>query len=242
MARHHRRRRPVVGHPGGELIDAVAAGGIAEDVDAIGIDLTGDQKILDEAVEEPVDVGFVPEIPGVCRGPGGDVDPLVDGVELFLVFPLLIVDARRSPAAAMKRDPEGMPPRGLLAKGLQEERHDKVAVAELAGLDLCLALGALFSSMGLPEEIAGGEGIGFREWHVRPGFLGRDFKGRPGLSEGRPERFEGLRRFRRVRGLGARDRARDRPGDDNPGDTCPKQAQNNGVAHRFFSRSLFFIF
>ena len=203
MARHHRRRRPVVGHPGGELIDAVAAGRIAEDVDAIGIDLTGDQKILDEAVEEPVDVGFVPEIPGVCRGPGGDVDPLVDGVELFLVFPLLIVDARRSPAAAMKRDPEGMPPRGLLAKGLQEERHDKVAVAELAGLDLGLALGALRSPMGFPEEIAGSDGVWVCEWHVRPGFLGRDFKGRPGLSEGRPERFQGLRRCRRVGRPGA---------------------------------------
>ena len=242
VARHHRRRRPVVGHPGGELIDAVAAGRIAEDKDAIRIDLPCDHQILDEAVEEPVDVGFVPEIPGVCRGPGGDVDPLVDGVELFLVFPLLIVDARRSPAAAMKRDPEGMPPRGLLAKGLQEERHDKVAVAELAGLDLCLALGALFSSMGLPEEIAGGEGIGFRQWHFRPRSLRHAFKRHPGLGEGPPERFEGLRRFRRVRGLGARDRARDRPGDKKPGDTRHKQAQNARPTHRFFSRSHFLIF
>ena len=193
-------------------------------------------------MEEAVDVGFVPEIPGVCRGPGGDVDPFLDRVELLLVFPLLIIDAGRRAAAAMERDPEGMPARGLLAKGLQEERHDKVAVAEFAGLDLSLARGALRSSMGLPEEIAGGEGIGFREWHVRPGFLGHAFMRRPGLGEGPPERFQGLRRCRRVGRPGARDRARDRPGDKKPGDTRHKQAQNARPTHRFFSRSHFLIF
>lgn len=134
-----------------------------------------------------------------------------------------------------------MPPRGLLAKGLEEERHDKVTVAELAGLELGLARGALRSPMGLPEEITSEDGIALRQRHVRPRFLGYAFMGRPGHGEGPAERFEGLRRRRRIGRSGARDRALDRPGDKKPGDTRPKQPQNARPTHRFFSRSLFLI-
>jgi hypothetical protein len=38
----------VIGHPGGELIDAVAAGRIAEDIDAVWVDVAKNHEILDD--------------------------------------------------------------------------------------------------------------------------------------------------------------------------------------------------
>ena len=82
--------------------DAVAAGGIAEHVDMVGIDAAQRDVVLDEAVEHRVDVRLVPEVPRVGRRARRDVDPFLRFVEADLVGPLLVVDGGRRAAPAVE--------------------------------------------------------------------------------------------------------------------------------------------
>ena len=67
MPGHHGRRRPAVGHARGELVDAVAAGRVAHDVNAVGVHLAEDEGVLQQPVEQDVDVRLVPQVPVVGR-------------------------------------------------------------------------------------------------------------------------------------------------------------------------------
>ena len=59
----------------GRLVDAVAAGGVAENVDAVRIDAFQNDQIFDEPVEHAVDVPFVPEAAGVGRRSRREIEP-----------------------------------------------------------------------------------------------------------------------------------------------------------------------
>ena len=106
MACHHRSRCESVCHAGCKLIDAIATGRVAHQINLVRIDILKQNKILDEPIEERVDVPLVPKVPSIRRSPRRDVDSLVEFVQTLLVFPLAIVDLGRCPAATVHRDVE----------------------------------------------------------------------------------------------------------------------------------------
>jgi hypothetical protein len=215
MPRHHRRGGPGVGHSRPDLVDAVAAGRVAEDVDAIGIHPLEDNQVLDESGEQAIDVRLVPEVPGVGRGPRAQVDPFLDRIELRLVAPLRVVDRLRRSAAAVKRQPQAPAGGRLLAERLRLEWHLELAVLELLLLHLFGPVLAEKDFVGLPEEVAGLFRVGLRERHRREVLL-REIGQvrRRGVDRLLQLRNRGGR-FRRLGGKrGQRQQDRDQQGED----------------------------
>ena len=101
---------------GADLVDAVAAGGVTHEIDALRVDPALRGVDGDQAVEQPVDGGLVPHVPGIRRGPGGDVDPLGRLVEFYLVLPLTVVDSGWRAATAVHRNPKAVAARRFLAE------------------------------------------------------------------------------------------------------------------------------
>ena len=122
-------------------------------------------------------MALVPEVPGVGRRPRGQVDPLLDGVELLLIVPLRVVHLLRRTAAAVQRNPQAAAPRRLLAERLEGERHLQVAVLEHAVLDLLGPVLADQFDVRLPEQFARRGRIRLGQWH--PGeIVFREFRER----------------------------------------------------------------
>ena len=116
VAGHHGRGGETIGHARGQLVHPVAARGVPQEVDAVGVNPFGRDERLDQAVEQIIDVALVPQVPRVGGGPGCDVDAFLEGVQLDLVAPLLVVDSRWRAAAAVHRDPQALLTVGGLAK------------------------------------------------------------------------------------------------------------------------------
>ena len=51
MAGHHGGSGEIIRHARGELINTIATGGIAEDIDAVGIDVLENDQVVDQVVE-----------------------------------------------------------------------------------------------------------------------------------------------------------------------------------------------
>ncbi|MFM1943828.1 MAG: hypothetical protein RI897_2810 [Verrucomicrobiota bacterium] len=114
---HHGCGGEAVGHAWGELPYAVASGGVTEQVDAVGVDIAGSDVGIDEFLEEGVDMGFVPEVPGIGGGAWGEVDAFGERVEFSLVLPLAVIDCGGCVTAAVHGDPEAMAIGGGIAEG-----------------------------------------------------------------------------------------------------------------------------
>jgi hypothetical protein len=92
-------------------------------IHAVWVYLAGHDEIGDEAIEERVDVGLMPEIPRVARRAWRDVNAFGWRVERLLVLPLLIVHLGGSAAAAMHGDVETSSMLWLLAADHVKEPH-----------------------------------------------------------------------------------------------------------------------
>jgi hypothetical protein len=141
---HHRGGGEAIGDARGELPDAVAAGGITEQVDFVRMHAPDGDEILDQAVEEPVDVRLVPEVPGIGRGTGRDHDPFGRRVEADLVLPLLIIDRGGRAAAAMHRDPQAALAGGSEVELLFQPAQGLASRLQFAGGDFGGPLGPEF--------------------------------------------------------------------------------------------------
>ena len=114
------------------------------------------------------------------------------------------------------RNPQAPAVGRLLAKGLVEERHLQLAVLEDAFLDLGGALLLELGDVCLPEQLAGGRGVGLGQRHlgdIAASQLGHCL--RAGLDGG----SQPLQRLGRAAGVGpcsgrfrVIDRSRSRPG------------------------------
>ena len=172
MAGHHRGGGQAVGQPRCELIAAVAAGRVAHQIDLVRIDPGEQHAVLDQAVEEIVDVAFVPQVPGVGRSPGGDVEAFRGLIEADLVLPLRVVDLGGRATAAVHGDPQAAAVRRSLAEDAGEQPHALVA----DGDDVVLQLGAtsrcLLRAPMVPHEVDGGLGLRFGQRGERDGRRG----------------------------------------------------------------------
>ena len=148
-----------IGHPRRELVHAVAAGGVTEEEDAVWIYVERDDCVLDQAVEQEIDVRFVPEIPVIGRGAWGDVNALRRLVKLGLVLPLLVIDRGGCAAAAVKGDPEGMAFWRRLAERCHQDGHRFSRSFDFASCQLFSAGGSLLAAKSRPHEIEGAVGF-----------------------------------------------------------------------------------
>ena len=130
VAGHHGSSGETIGHARRELIDAVAAGGVAHQVDAVGIHVFEYDQVLNQPIEHRIDVFLVPEIPGVSGGARREVDAFLQFVETLLVLPLLIVDLFGRATAAVHGDEEAATSLGLFAEDLVGELHLQLAVLD----------------------------------------------------------------------------------------------------------------
>ena len=116
MAGHHGCGGKAISHARGQLIHPVAACGVTQEVHAVGVDSFGGNERFDHAVEQIIDVTLVPKVPRIGRRARRDVDAFVEGVQLDLVAPLLVVDACWRAATAVHRDPQTLLSFGGIAK------------------------------------------------------------------------------------------------------------------------------
>ena len=182
MAGHHGRGGKAVGHAGGQLIHPVSAGGISQEVHTIGVDAFGGDKRFDQAIEQIVDVALVPQVPRVGGGAGGDVNAFVEGVQLDLIAPLLVVDSRWCAAAAVHRDPQTPLALGGFAKITTQVLEGVVACGERFFFQLSRSLFGQ-SILALSHHALGKTiGLVFGEAHFIPHQIHQQFARRRGPS------------------------------------------------------------
>ena len=171
MTRHHGGSRPSVSHTGSHSPHTIAACGVANQIDFVGVHIKVCHTHLDEGGVELVKVGLEPHIPVIVRGAGCKIDAVLGLVKLFLVLPLTVVELGGSIAASMQRDEEAVAVGRFCAVGGVPERHDlgadnKVAVLPgllVLGFDVLLPLdskGLRFLLCLCPGEVLGREGNG----------------------------------------------------------------------------------
>src|SRR5882724_6873169 len=85
-------------------------------------------------------MGFVPKVPRVGRGAGGDVERVLGLIKADLVFPLLIIHARRRVSAAVHGDVEVPAFFGLGTEGFFFESQGVCTDGDRLVLPLLLAL------------------------------------------------------------------------------------------------------
>ena len=173
MAGHHRGRRPAVRHARAELIDAVAARGVAEHIDAVRVHVFQHHEIGDEAVEKRVEMVFVPQLPGVRGRPRRDIEPLLRAVSLGqrdLVAPLAVIDFRGCAAATVQREEKAAPARR--GRRVFAKRHDlklQLVLPDADGFRLELVCPCRPQKRGVirPQQLARAHRGSFRQRHFR---------------------------------------------------------------------------
>ena len=171
MTCHHGGSRPSVSHTGSHSPHTIAACGVANQIDFIGVHIKVCHTHLDEGGVELVEVWLEPHIPVIVRGAGCKIDAVLGFVKLFLVLPLAVVELGGSVAASMQGDEEAVAVGRFCAVGGVPERHDLGADNEVTvlpdllvfGLDVLLPLdskGLRFLLCLRPGEVLGREGDG----------------------------------------------------------------------------------
>ena len=76
-----------------------------------------------ESIKQSIDVCFVPQIPGIGRCAGSDVEGALGLIETDLILPLLVIDLSGSIAATVHGDEKGAAILRCLAKCFFQEAH-----------------------------------------------------------------------------------------------------------------------
>ena len=190
MTRHHRRGAKPVGHPRGELIDAIAPRRIPHQVDAVRIDVLEDDHILDQPIEEIVDVSLMPKIPSIGGRPRRHINTFLRNVKLLLVIPLLGVHSSGCSAATVHRDKKGSPRRWRIPVYLVPKRHLQSVDLQNPGIHIHLAVAANISLVTTDEVLRRLSCLVFTQGRVR------DIKFRHAVKsvplEGSPQLLDGV--------------------------------------------------
>ena len=146
---HHGCSCPCVCHAGCHAPHTVAACGVADEIDFVGVDIEVGDAHLNEGGVERIEVGFEPHVPIVVGGTGNKINAVLGLVEHFLILPLAVVELGGCIAASVQGDEEAVTIGRFLTESGVPERHGLAIDGEsvvlpslmIAGLGVCNPLG-----------------------------------------------------------------------------------------------------